>query len=224
MNFGTKNFGFRFSVLAVTSGVLCATGCATRRFNTGVENNVKSKDSTSQSEFEVCGKQHELKKGSDVRLFRLNPNSADLLSSKRNQAEPQRYVQIDLSSIENNNAKAKFRQCFTVTDANGVLVASSSRAMNTKENSASIELVACGKLTEEENGFKLVHSALSAREKDFWLVARKKSFDAELQKIARSQNEVCVIGKPVKVEEGIAIVFDDHSYVFASESKTRKEN
>lgn len=219
MNFEKTSCVSQFLASLIASGALFAVGCSPRRFNAGAENSVKAKGGTSQSEFEICGKKIRVKKESDLRVLRLNPNSATLLASKRKEQSLQRYAEIDLSKIEDNEAIEKFQQCYVVTDVKGVLVASRSRAMNADEKFASFEMVACGKPTKDGVAYKVDQSADSPLKGDYWVIAREDSFAAELQKIAGSAGEACFIGKPIKFETGIAIVFDEQSYFVASVGK-----
>jgi hypothetical protein len=217
--FNTRTRHSTTTFVIVLTAFLVSAGCKSREFNAGNDTNVKSNESGAQSEFEVCGKQYEVEKGSDVRVIRLNPRSATLLSAKRSDSKIPRYAPLDLSRIEEKLVKEKFRQCYLVRDEKGILQALSARAMNADEDYASFEMVVCGKLTEEKNGFKISQVASNSQKGDFWIIYRKKSFEAELQSIVKSQNSICVIGKPIKYETGIAVVFDDQSYVVAGESK-----
>jgi hypothetical protein len=52
-----------------------------------------------------------------------------------------------------------------------------------------------------------------------WIIDREKSFESKLQEIVSTQSDICVIGKPIKFETGIAIIFDTQSYAVAKGSK-----
>ncbi|MCA3086643.1 MAG: hypothetical protein ING65_10120 [Rhodocyclaceae bacterium] len=194
-------------------------GCASRKFNSPASNKANASQSSAESEVEVCGKVHNPKNDANIQIIRLNPKSATLLTSKKSSWKGARYAQIDLSALQDGEQRQKKKQCLNVGFSGDILVASKSRDMDAEELLESFEFVMCGKLKDDDKFFKFYGPVIEKQKVATWAIERNPETRAKLEEISLNNKDVCVIGKPILFEEGLAIIVDEHSYVVHDETK-----